>query len=181
MKAWSSFTFPLLKSIDKKFYLIIFVIAVICFVPSSIYTHHLQQKHNIDIFQDFKWSNDSEYVLPELRVTDMSIDSGGKYLNGHIVTLKIRFTYLGDVPISYLGGNITLYNSYNSKIFQADVSFDYIQNNQIWTVDIDCQNSAEIVNLYNCSLYDVSIYYTSEYIIYSNYHSIRDITTKKIN
>lgn len=168
---------------EKKAYLICAIVALIVFIPTTIYTSHIQNVNNIDIFQEFKDPNDTgkEYIKPSLRATEISVESGGVYINGFIVEIKFQFSYAGDVDISSISGIIAIYNSNNTKLLEADCSFERVKNNQTQTLYIECRNSPEIIELYYYSINDVSIYYTSNYIMYTDYKLIQENVTKKIN
>jgi len=168
---------------EKLAVIIIAIIAFVYFVPTTIYAAHIQTINNIDIFQDFKDLNDNgkEYIKPSLRATNISVESGGSYINGLVVEIDVKFSYSGNVDISSMSGIITVYNSNNTKLLEANCSFNFIENNQIQTLYIECNNSPKITELSYYSINEISIYYTSQYIFYNDCKMIEENITKKIN
>lgn len=168
---------------EKKAFSIIIIIAILCFVPTTIYTAYIHQKYNIDIFESFKdpSENDKEYLKPTLKATYMSVYKGGYYSNGFIVQVNVRFSYTGDIDIIGISGIICIYNPNRNKLLETNCSFNLIENNQTQILYIDCPNSSSIIELQNYSMYNVSIYYTSNHITYNGGKMISENVTYKIN
>lgn len=167
---------------EKLAVIIIAIIAFVYFASITIYTIHIQSVNSIDIFQDFKDQNDNgKYIKPSLRATNISVESGGSYINGLVVQIDVKFSYSGNIDISSMSGIITVYNLYNSKLLEANCSFNFIENNQSQTLYIECSNSPKIAELSYYSINEVSISYTSQYIFYIDCKMIEENITKRIN
>ncbi len=168
---------------SKITWLLIIIIPILYFSSIAAFGLKIQKQYNIDIFSHFRPSveNQINHVEPLLNVTNMQVYHGGSYINGYIVEITTNITYLGELEISSIEGELNIYNSTNILLLTADCYISDLSSSSNKTLLIECRNTDKIEELSNYNLEDVSIYFRLNEVYYKNYTSKEYSSEYKVN